>query len=246
MEALIEKLNDFNQLREYFFWVEYYDKMYANNELDEEFSELDERQHYLEKIDNIYKKYGVNSLNLMESIIEKDINNTQLYTSYDLCRNIIFIMNSSFYNVPAFKELYKKIIVGEMYNPNWNIGVSGEPFFMFLPVAPEFYETNLMIYKNPKLDWKILDNGMDSFMKIIFRYLNSNNNQEKEYYFKIINIALKSSTIDLNSHDRYKSETKKVRYYDYPSIKDQIEKISDSNIKQLIKNNKLKIETCSP
>ena len=77
---------------------------------------------------------------------------------------------------------------------------------------------------------------MDSFMCFVFCYLNSKREQEKEYYFKIINLALKSSTIDLNSHDRYKSETKKIIYHDYPSIEDQIKKISDSNIKQLIKN----------
>ena len=236
MEALIEKLNDFNQLCEYFFMIEYYDRMASRHELDDEFSKLDERKLYLERIDNIYKKYGVNSLNLMTSIIGKDINIAQLYTSFDLCKNIILIMNSKFYSLPAFKELYKNIIVGGMYNPNWNIGVSGEPFFMLLPVAPEFYETNLMVYKNPKLDWKILSNEMDSFMCFVFHYLNSKSEQEKEYYFKIINIALKSSTIDLFSHDRYKSENKKVRFYDYPSIEEQIEEITDSNIKQLIKN----------
>ena len=236
MEALIEKLNDFNQLCEYFFLIEYYDGMAARNELDGEFSKLDERKLYLEKIDNIYKKYGVNNLNLMANIIEKDIDNTQLYTSFDLCRNIIFIMNSKLYNGSVFKRLYKDVIIGEMYNPNWNIGVSGEPFFTVLPVVPELYETNLMVYKNSKLDWKILSNGTDSFMIFVFRYLNSKNEQEKEYYFKIINLALKASTIDLISHDRYKSETKRIRYYNYPSIEDQIEEIADSNIKQLIKN----------
>ncbi len=236
MEALIEKLNDFNQLCEYFFMIEYYDRMAARHELDDEFSKIDERKLYLERIDNIYKKYGVNSLNLMASIIEEDINIAQLSTSFDLCRNIILIMNSKFYSLPVFKELYKNIIVGGMYNPNWNIGVSGEPFFMLLPIAPEFYETNLMVYKNPKLDWKILSNEMDSFMCFVFRYLNSKSDQEKEYYFKIINIALESTTIDLFSHDRYKSETKKVKYCNYTSIEEQIEKIPDLNIKQLIKN----------
>lgn len=236
MEALIEKLNDFNQLRKYFLVIEYYDRMAARHELDDEFNKLDERKVYLEKINNIYKKYGVNSLNLMTSIIEKDINIVQLYTSFDLCRNIILIMNSKFYSLSVFKELYKNIIVKEMYNPNWNMGVSSEPFFMLLPSAPELYETNLMVYKNSKLDWKILSNDMDSFMIFIFRYLNSKNVQEKEYYFKIINLALKSSTIDLIGHDRYKSEAKKVRYYNYPSIEEQIEEIADSNIKQLIKN----------
>lgn len=236
MEELIEKLTDFNQLCEYFFMIEYYDRMAARHELDDEFSKVDERKLYLEKIDILYKKYGVNSLNLMTSIIEKDINIAQLYTSFDLCKNIILIMNSKFYSLSAFKELYKNIIVGGMYNPNWNIGVSGEPFFTLLPSVPEFYETNLMVYKNPELDWKILSNGMDSFMSFVFCYLNSKSEQEKEYYFKIINIALKSSTIDLFSHDRYKSENKKVRFYDYPSIEEQIEEITDSNIKQLIKN----------
>lgn len=236
MEALIEKLNDFNQLRKYFLVIEYYDRMAARHELDDEFNKLDERKVYLEKINNIYKKYGVNSLNLMTSIIEKDINIVQLYTSFDLCRNIILIMNSKFYSLSVFKELYKNIIVKEMYNPNWNMGVSSEPFFMLLPSAPELYETNLMVYKNPKLDWKILNNEMDSFMCFVFRYLNSKSEQEKEYYFKIINIALESPTIDLNGHDRYKSEIKKVKYYNYTSIEEQIEKIQDSNIKQLIKN----------
>ena len=236
MEALIEKLTDFNQLCEYFFMIEYYDRMAARHELDDEFSKVDERKLYLEKIDILYKKYGVNSLNLMTSIIEKDITIAQLYTSFDLCKNIILIMNSKFYSLSAFKELYKNIIVGGMYNPNWNIGVSSEPFFTLLPSVSEFYETNLMVYKNPELDWKILSNGMDSFMSFVFCYLNSKSEQEKEYYFKIINIALKSSTIDLFSHDRYKSENKKVRFYDYPSIEEQIEEITDSNIKQLIKN----------
>lgn len=229
METLIEKLNDFNQLCEYFFMIDYYDRMDARHE-------LEERKLYLEKITNIYKKYGVNNLNSMASIIERDIDNTQLCTSFDLCRNIVFIINSKLYGGSVFKKLYKNIIVEGMYNPNWNIGVSGEPFFMLLPVAPEFYETNLMVYKNPQLDWKILSNEMDSFMSFVFCYLNSKSEQEKEYYFKIINIALKSSTIDLFSHDRYKSENKKVRFYDYPSIEDQIEEITDSNIKQLIKN----------
>lgn len=236
MEVLIEKLTDFNQLCEFFYMIEYYDRLASKHELDDEFSKLDERKYYLEKINDIYGKYGVNSLNLMTSIIEKDISITQLYTSFDLCKNIILIMNSKFYKLPVFKELYKNIIIGEMYNPNWNIGISSEPFFTLLPVVPEFYETNLMVYKNSKLDWKILSNEMDSFMIFIFRYLNSKNEQEKEYYFKIINMALESSTIDLNGHDRYKSETKKVRFYDYPSIEEQIEKITDSNIKQLIKN----------
>lgn len=216
--------------------IEYYDRMAARHELDDEFSKVDERKLYLEKIDILYKKYGVKSLNLMASIIEKDINIAQLYTSFDLCENIILIMNSKFYSLSAFKELYKNIIVGGMYNPNWNIGVSGEPFFTLLPSVPEFYETNLMVYKNPELDWKILSNEMDLFMSFVFCYLNSKSDQEKEYYFKIINIALKSSTIDLFSHDRYKFENKKVRFYDYPSIEEQIEKITNSNIKQLIKN----------
>ena len=236
MKELIEKLYDFNLLCEYFFMIEYYDRMAARHGLDDEFSKLDERKFYLEKINDIYKKYDVKSLNLMASIIEKDINNTKLYTSFDLCKNIILIMNSKFYSLSAFKDLYKNIIVGEMYNPNWNIGVSSEPFFAFLPVIPEFYETNLMVYKNPKLDWKILNNEMDSFMCFVFCYLNSKSDQEKEYYFKIISLALKSPTIDLKSHDRYKSETKKVKYYNYTSIEEQIEKIPDSNIKQLIKN----------
>ena len=229
METLIEKLNDFNQLCEYFFMIDYYDRMDARHE-------LEERKLYLEKITNIYKKYEVNNLDSMASIIEKDIDNIQLYKNFDLCRNIVFIINSKLYNGSVFKKLYKNVVIGEMYNPNWNIGISSEPFFTLLPVAPEFYETNLMVYKNSKLDWKILSNEMDSFMIFIFRYLNSKNEQEKEYYFKIINLALKSSTIDLIGHDRYKSETKKARYYNYPSIEEQIEEIADSNIKQLIKN----------
>lgn len=229
METLIEKLNDFNQLCEYFFTIDYYDRMDARHE-------LEERKLYLEKITNIYKKYEVNNLDSMASIIEKDIDNIQLYTNFDLCRNIVFIINSKLYNGSVFKKLYKDVVIGEMYNPNWNIGISSEPFFTLLPVASEFYETNLMVYKNSKLDWKILSNEMDSFMIFIFRYLNSKNEQEKEYYFKIINLALKSSTIDLIGHDRYKSEAKKVRYYNYPSIEEQIEEIADSNIKQLIKN----------
>ena len=143
MKELIEKLYDFNQLCEYFFWVEYYNKIDTRHELDEKLSKLDKSQYYLKKIDNIYKKYGVNSFDLMISIVEKEIDNTQLYTSFDLCKNIILIMNSKFYSLSAFKDLYKNIIVGEMYNPNWNIGVSSEPFFAFLPVIPEFYETNL-------------------------------------------------------------------------------------------------------
>lgn len=236
MEALIEKLNDFNQLCEYFFWIEYYKRMNARHELGDELSELDEGQNYLEKIDNIYKKYEVNSLNSMVSIIEKEINNIQLCTNFDLCRSIIFIMNSKFYSISVFGKLYKNIIVGEMYNPNWNIGSSSEPLFTLLPVAPEFYDINLMVYKNSKLDWKILKNESDSFMYFVFRYINSKDEQEREYYFKIINYALKSPTIDLISHDRYKTEDKKVRYYNYLSIEDQIAKISDSNIKQLIKN----------
>ena len=229
MEALVEKLNDFNQLCDYLFWIEYYERMDPRHE-------LDERQHYLEKINNIYKKYEVNSLDLMESIIEKEINNIQLCTSFDLCRSIIFIMNSKFYSIPVFEKLYKKIIEEEMYNPNWNIGSSSEPFFRLLPVAPQFYETNLMVYQNPKLDWKILTNESDSFMLFVFRYMNSKDEQEREYYFKIIHYALKSPTIDLISHDRYKTEDKKVRYHNYPSIEDQITEISDPNIKQLIKN----------
>lgn len=131
MEVLIEKLTDFNQLCEYFCMIEYYDRMAARHELDNEFSKVDERKLYLEKIDILYKKYGVNSLNLMTSIIEKDINIVQLYTNFDLCKNIILIMNSKFYSLSAFKELYKNIIVRGMYNPNWNIGVSGEPFLLF-------------------------------------------------------------------------------------------------------------------
>ncbi len=229
MEMLVEKLNDFNQLCEYLFWIEYYERMDPRHE-------LDERQHYLEKINNIYKKYEVNSLDLMESIIEKEINNTQLCKSFDLCRSIVSIMNSKFYSIPAFEKLYQKIIVEEMYNPNWNIGSSSEPFFTLLPVSPEFYEINLMVYKNPKLDWKILTNESDSFMLFVFRYMNSKDEQEREYYSKIINYALKSPTIDLISHDRYKTEDKKVRYYNYPSIEDQITELSNPNIKQLIKN----------
>ena len=236
MEKLIKELNDFNKLCEYFYMIEYYNRMASGKELDDEFSKLDEKNHYLEKIDNIYKKYRVNDLNLMANIIENDADNSQLCANFDLCKNIIFIMNFELYKGPVFKRLYKDVIIREMYNPNWNIGISSEPFFAVLPVAPEFYETNLMVYKNSKLDWKILSNEMDSFMSFVFRYLDAKNEQEKEYYFRIINIALKSSTIDLTSHDRYKSETKKVRYYDYPSIEDQIEGIKDSNIKQLIKN----------
>lgn len=236
METLIRKINDFKKLCEYSYMIEYYNQMAARKELDGEFSKLDERNHYLEKIDNIYKKYGVDDLNLMASIIENDVDNTQLCVNFDLCRNIIFIINSELYNGPVFKRLYKDIIIGEMYNPNWNIGASSEPFFTVLPVEPEFYETNLIVYKNPKLDWKILKNEMDSFIYFVFRYLSSKSEHEKEYYFKIINIALKSPTIDLISHDRYKLEAKIVRYSDYPSIEDQIEEIKDSNIKQLIKN----------
>ena len=76
MEVLIEKLTDFNQLCEYFFMIEYYDRMATRHELDDEFSKVDERKLYLEKIDILYKKYGVKSLNLMARSIEKDINNT--------------------------------------------------------------------------------------------------------------------------------------------------------------------------
>ena len=94
MEVLIEKLTDFNQLCEYFFMIEYYDRMAARHEMDDEFSKVDERKLYLEKINNIYKKYDVKSLNLMASTIEKDINNTKLYTSFDLSKNIILIMDS--------------------------------------------------------------------------------------------------------------------------------------------------------
>ena len=71
----------------------------------------------------------------------------------------------------SFEKLYKKIIEEEMYNPNWNIGISSEPFFRLLPVAPQFYETNLMVYQNPKLDWKILTNESDSFMFFVFSYV---------------------------------------------------------------------------
>ena len=41
MEVLIEKLTDFNQLCEYFFMIEYYDRMAARHELDDEFSKVD-------------------------------------------------------------------------------------------------------------------------------------------------------------------------------------------------------------
>lgn len=59
MEKLIKELNDFNKLCEYFYMIEYYNRMASGKELDDEFSKLDEKNHYLEKIDNIYKNIGL-------------------------------------------------------------------------------------------------------------------------------------------------------------------------------------------
>lgn len=169
--------------------------------------------------------------------------NSKIDTDVDLFKNILFSinqgqLNTSTYDDKIFKNMYTYLITNNLYNPNWNIGVSSEPLYVLLPNILELFEVNLIVYSNLKIDWQILNNGSDSFMSFIYKYLNSKDTIYKNYYLEIIKIAL-SSSFDIESTVRYKSEIKNV-CYQMDSIRTQLSKINDIRLNEMI-NNKLKV-----
>lgn len=230
MENLKLIISDFIKIKECFFWIQYYSHLEMDNKI----------VFYKRQIAEIYKKYSVNDYIDIIELIKNTFYHSEMKKDAEFCKNIIFSINIvkrltlMQYDDSIFKEIYKYLINNNIYNPNWNIGVSGEPLYTLLPVVPELFEANMLVYKNENIDWQILNNGSDSFMGFVYLYLNASNDMYKDYYFEILQTAL-DTTCDLESIIRYKSESKKVRYQK-ESIKSQLLKVDDYRINGLLKS----------
>mgnify|MGYP006992154965 CR=1 FL=1 len=82
-----------------------------------------------------------------------------------------------------------------------------------MQILEEFWYGNINPMERPFQRQRKFDKVFRLLTKNEEGLLKNLNEQEKEYYYRIICLALKSSTIDLKSHERYKSETKEIRYY---------------------------------
>lgn len=193
-----------------------------------------------DKINTIYKKYNVKNYKEMLDLIEQISNSCKLEKDLELCSNILFAINNNNisikYDDEVFKKLYAYIITNNLYNPNWNVGISEQPLFVFLTEKKELFDINFMVYNNPNIDWQILNNGTDSIMSFVYKYLDEEDEIYRNYYFEIIKSAL--TKINIESTLRYKSEDKKV-CYKLVEIKEQIVKRNDKKLNELIKEKTL-------
>lgn len=242
MEKLKRMVNDFSKITEYYFWKNFYTCLNSQNV-----------STYETKINEILKKYSINSHNELVKLIEDSFQISTLETDSDFCKDILFLINTQNrnnkidYDDTIFKKIYTSIIDNNLYNPNWNIGVSNEPFFTLLPIVPELFDINMKVYKSSLIDWQLLDNGSDSFMGFVNRYVEASDNNLKNYYLDVIKNAL-NTNCDIYSTLRYKSSSRKV-CFQMESIRSLILKMDDSKIgpiKELLLNaeqEKLKFET---
>ncbi len=227
MNLLQTIMDDFINIKECYFWIDYYNRLDNKEQID----------LYNEKINLIYKKYRAKNLNELINVIISINYYSKIETDLNLCKNVLFSVNQEKPNIPAyddtvFKKMYTYIISNDLYNPNWSMGTSSEPLYVLLPIVPDLLETNLLVYNNPTIDWQILNNGSDSFMGFIYKYLESKDDLYKKYYYEIIKTALDTSC-DIDCTLRYKSESKRVKYQIEP-IKDKLLKIDDMSIKRLL------------
>ena len=227
MNSLQTMMYDFINIKECYFWIDYYTRLDMKEQID----------LYSKKIYMIYKKYGANNLNeLINEIISINYY-SKIKIDLNLCKNVLFSINKEDSNIPnyddsVFKKMYTNIISNNLYNPNWIIGTSSEPLYILLPIVPDLFETNILVYNNPTVDWQILNNGSDSFMSFVYKYLESKDDLCKSYYYEIIKTALDTSC-DINSTLRFKSESRRVKYQIEP-IKEQLSKIDDIYIIRLL------------
>lgn len=229
MENLKLIMDDLINIKECFFWIHYYTRLENDIKV----------QLYQEKINLIYRKHNIKGYNEMINKIEKEYKKIKISTDRDLCKNVLFLIkteksNEMEYADEVFKDIYKYIVTNNLYNPNWNIGASSETFYTLLPEIKELFETNLKVYQNSSIDWNILNNESDSLFSFIEKYINTKDPDYKNYYFKIIEIALNSG-IDIDSTIRYKSESQKVKLSVAESIKEQILKTNNTSVKSLLK-----------
>lgn len=184
------------------------------------------------QIEDIYRKYNVNDIDDLISLVSEYSKQVQIVKDKELIKLLIFlILNSKErkiinYDDSVLKELYKFIIKNNLYDPNWNIGVSSEPLFVLLPNSSDLYDVNMLVFNNEIIDWNILNNGTDSFTSFVYGYLNSNSEHERYYFLEIIKSAL--NRVDFDSTKRYKSSQKKVCYEVKP-IRQVLIELSEQN-----------------
>lgn len=184
------------------------------------------------QIEDIYRKYNVNDIDDLISLVSEYSKQVQIVKDKELIKLLIFlILNSKErkiinYDDSLLKELYKFIIKNNLYDPNWNIGVSSEPLFVLLPNSSDLYDVNMLVFNNELIDWNILNNGTDSFTSFVYGYLNSNSEHERFYFLEIMKSAI--NRVDFDSTKRYKSSQKKVCYEVNP-IREVLKELSEQN-----------------
>lgn len=184
------------------------------------------------QINEIYGKYNINNVDELISLVSEYSKSSHIVKDKELVKLLVFLIldskkrNILDYNDNIIKELYKYIIENNLYDPNWNIGVSNEPLFVMLPESSDLFNINLLVFKDESIDWNILNNGTDSFISFIYKYLNSNSSEEKTYYFEIIKSAI--DKIDFDSTKRYKSIQRNV-CYEVESIRETLKKMTEQD-----------------
>lgn len=222
MERLKELLNDILSIHELSYLLIYYKNLEMKNQIDD----------CNNKIKKIYKKYNLNNIDELVSLVDNYDKKEEIIKDKELMRLLVFLILESnkekvlYYNDEIFKKMYKYIVENNLYDPNWNIGVSSEPLFAMLPNSSDLYDINLLVFNNELIDWNILNNGTDSFISFVYNYLNSNSEEEQLYYFEIIKSAI--DKIDFNSTKRYKSSQKKV-CFEVNSIKEILIRLNNNN-----------------
>lgn len=155
----------------------------------------------------IYTLYGITTFDdCVERILEIWSNNH--INNPELIKNTLHNLEAMYNPYPntsseiqkfatkSLDKLYIDMFYDGMLDPNASIGASHEPLYDSLPVDEKFFDINLQIIADRRINWSIYSNGTHVLDKLCYYYKSARDNKNEKlatYYHDAIMAAIKGS-----------------------------------------------------
>ncbi len=155
------------------------------------------------RLERIYRLYGITTFDgCVERILEIWSNNH--INNPELIKNTLLNLSCMYNSYPDVREfatksleqLYVDMFYEGMLDPMASIGTSHEPLYAKLPVDEKFFDINLQIIADRRINWSIYSNGTHVLDGLCYYYKSARDNKNEKlttYYHDAIMAAIKGS-----------------------------------------------------
>ncbi len=159
------------------------------------------------RLERIYRLYGITTFDgCVERILEIWSNNH--INNPELIKNTLLNLSDMYNSYPgtrseirkfatkSLEQLYVDMFYDGMLDPMASIGTSHEPLYALLPVDEKFFDINLQIIADRRIDWSIYSNGIHVLDRLCQDYESACANKNEKlaaYYHDAIMAAIRGS-----------------------------------------------------